>query len=149
MRGDPLPPIEVVIKNTPPGGVIGIKHRWEPQPLYVIWQKMQLEWFARQAGPAEWHIFVYKPLKLLPTAPVPVIYVELRYLLPQETSLWVSLMFAQLQLGQRLEITGATPETEPLVRQALEKDYQGMYVWQTSFEHDKKVLKVIRRPNIL
>lgn len=147
--GDPLPPIVVAVKNMPSGGVIGIKHRWEPQPLYDIWQKMQLEWFSRQVDPEEWHIFVYKPPRLLPTAPGPVIYVELRHLPPQETGLRVSLMFGQLQFGQQLEITGATRETEPLVRQALEKDYHGLYEWQTIIEQDKKVFKVMRKLTIL
>ncbi len=144
MLGDPLPPIVVAIKNMPPGGVVGLKHHWEPQPLYDIWQKMQLEWFSRQASPGEWHIFVYKPLKLLPSNAGPVIFVELRHLPPHETGLRVALMFGQLLSGQRLEITGATPENEPLVRQALEKDYPGQYEWQTNVEKDKQVIRVTR-----
>jgi uncharacterized protein (DUF2249 family) len=144
--GDPLPPIVVAIKNLPPGGVIGIKHHWEPQPLYDIWQKMQLEWFTRQAGPEEWHIFVYKPLKILPSIPAPVIYAELRHLPFQETGLRVGLMFEQLQPGQILEITGATQQTEALVRQTLEMSYLGQYDWQTTFEGNKLVIRAIRRP---
>ena len=144
--GDPLPPIIVAIKNMPPGGAIGIKHRWEPQPLYDIWRKMQLEWYACQFGPEEWHIFIYKPPKLIPTAPDPVIYVELRHLPPQEAVLRVTLMFDQLRPGQRLEISGANQQTEPLVRQAFEKDYPGLFEWQIVVENDKKVIKVNRRP---
>lgn len=143
--GDPMPPIVVAVKNMPPGGVLGIKHRWEPQPLYDIWQKMKLEWFTRQVGPEEWHIFVYKPPRILPSAPSPVIYVELRHLPPQEAGLRVGLMFDQLQPGQRLEITGATDQTEPLVRQTLEQSYPGRYEWQNELEHDKKVIKVVRQ----
>lgn len=146
MLGDPLPPIVVAIKNMPPGGVLGIKHHWEPQPLYDIWQKMQLEWFARQAGPEEWHIFVYKPLKIMPSVQAPVVFVELRHLPPHESVLRVGLMFEQLQPGQVLEITGATGQTEGLVRQAFEKNYPGQYDWQTNFEGDKPVIRVSRLP---
>jgi uncharacterized protein (DUF2249 family) len=146
MLGDPLPPIVVAIKNMPPGGVLGIKHHWEPQPLYDIWQKMQLEWFARQAGPEEWHIFVYKPLKILPSVQAPVVFVELRHLPTHEAVMRAGLMFEQLQPGQVLEITGATGQTEGLVRQAFEKSYPGQYDWQTSFEGDKPVIRVSRLP---
>jgi hypothetical protein len=60
-QGDPFPPVSRAVKAMPPGSVIGLRHRWQPQPLYDIWARMGLEWFARQVAPDEWRIYVYKP----------------------------------------------------------------------------------------
>ncbi len=56
--GDPMPPINVAINTSKPGDIIGIKHRWEPQPFYDIWHTRGFEFWAHQEGPEEWHIFV-------------------------------------------------------------------------------------------
>ena len=56
--GDPMLPVTVAVRRLQPGGTIGIWHKWEPQPLYDIWQKMGLEWFARNISPDEVAYFV-------------------------------------------------------------------------------------------
>jgi hypothetical protein len=33
--------------------VLGIRHRWEPQPLYDLWAKMNLDWYATKIGDEE------------------------------------------------------------------------------------------------
>ncbi len=59
LDSDPLPPVMAALKRLPPGGVVRIKHKWEPQPFYDIWTKLGgLEWFAEQKHPAEWWIWV-------------------------------------------------------------------------------------------
>jgi len=59
LDADPLPPVMSAIKALPPGGVVLIKHRWEPRPFYDVWAKMSgLEWFAEQPAPDEWWIWV-------------------------------------------------------------------------------------------
>ena len=60
-QGDPFPPISSAVKAMPGGTVLGIRHRWQPQPLYDVWARMGLAWFARPVAPDEWHIYVYKP----------------------------------------------------------------------------------------
>ena len=59
LDADPLPPVMRAIKALAPGEVLRIRHKWEPQPFYDMWSKMgQLEWFAVQISPEEWHIWV-------------------------------------------------------------------------------------------
>lgn len=58
---DPMPPINIAVNTSKPGDVVGIIHRWEPQPLYDIWQSRGFEFFAQQVEPEQWHIFVYRP----------------------------------------------------------------------------------------
>lgn len=60
-QGDPFLPVSLAVKAMPPGCVIGIRHRWQPQPLYDVWARMGLQWFARQVAPDEWRVYVYKP----------------------------------------------------------------------------------------
>ena len=60
-HGDPFPPVSLAVKAMPADSVIGIRHRWQPQPLYDVWARMGLQGFARQVAPDEWHIYVYKP----------------------------------------------------------------------------------------
>lgn len=59
--GDPMPPINIAINGSKPGEVVGIKHKWEPQPFYDIWHARGFQFWSTQIGPDEWHIFVYKP----------------------------------------------------------------------------------------
>ncbi len=59
--GDPMPPINVAVNGSKPGDVVGIKHKWEPQPLFDIWQMRGFEFWTHQEGPDLWHIFVYRP----------------------------------------------------------------------------------------
>lgn len=58
---DPLPAIMAGWKALRPGETLGIKHRWEPQPLYDVWEKLGLGYWAEQAAPDLWHIFVHRP----------------------------------------------------------------------------------------
>lgn len=60
---DPLPPIMAAWKALGPGETLGIKHRWEPQPLYDVWEKLGLGYWAEQISPDLWHIFVHRPRK--------------------------------------------------------------------------------------
>ncbi len=61
LDSDPLPPVMAALKRLPPGGVVRIKHKWEPQPFYDMWTKLGgLEWFAEQKHPAEWWIWVQR-----------------------------------------------------------------------------------------
>lgn len=56
--GDPMPPINIAINTSKPGDIIGIKHRWEPQPLYDIWQARGFQFWSKQVEPELWYIFV-------------------------------------------------------------------------------------------
>ena len=59
LNADPMPPVMVPLEALPPGGVLLIKHKWEPQPFYDVWSKMgDVEWFSEQIGPDEWWIWV-------------------------------------------------------------------------------------------
>lgn len=63
---DPLPQVVAGWKTMTPGEIIGIRHRWEPQPLYDVWVKIGLLWHSRQLAPDCWHIYLYKPLEERP-----------------------------------------------------------------------------------
>jgi hypothetical protein len=58
---DPMPPINKVVNQLSPGEVVGIMHKWQPQPLFDIWEMRGLDFWSKQVGPDEWHIFVHKP----------------------------------------------------------------------------------------
>lgn len=58
---DPMPPINVAVNTGKPGDVVGIMHKWEPQPLYDIWYPRGLKFWSQQINPDLWHIFVYRP----------------------------------------------------------------------------------------
>ncbi len=59
--GDPMPPINVAVNTSKPGDVVGIKHMWEPQPLFDIWHDRGFEFFSEQIEPDLWQIYVYHP----------------------------------------------------------------------------------------
>jgi hypothetical protein len=59
--GDPMPPINIAVNASKPGEIVGIQHKWEPQPLYDIWQSRGFEFWAQKIEPELWHIFVYRP----------------------------------------------------------------------------------------
>ncbi|MFN8551336.1 MAG: hypothetical protein U0103_07605 [Candidatus Obscuribacterales bacterium] len=58
---DPMPPINTAVNTMKSGGVIGIKHKWEPQPLFDIWDLRGLDYWTKQISTDEWHIYVHKP----------------------------------------------------------------------------------------
>ena len=57
---DPMVPIYNALKANDPGTVILIKHKWEPQPLFDVWDKGGIEYYSERTGPDEWHIFIRK-----------------------------------------------------------------------------------------
>lgn len=60
LDADPIIPITQAIRRAGPGGVVVIKHKWEPQPLYDIWDKAGVDHWASQHGEGEWWVFVRK-----------------------------------------------------------------------------------------
>lgn len=60
--GDPMPPINIAVNTSKPGDIIGIKHMWEPQPLFDIWHARGFEFWTEQIDPDLWHVYVYHPM---------------------------------------------------------------------------------------
>ena len=60
LDSDPVRPISLALKTNPPGTVNLVKHKWEPQPLYDVWEKSGVDYFAEQQGENEWWIFIRK-----------------------------------------------------------------------------------------
>lgn len=60
---DPMPPINIAVNTSKEGEIVGIKHKWEPQPLFDIWSARGLEFFTEQINEGLWQIYVYKPTK--------------------------------------------------------------------------------------
>ncbi|MBA3858499.1 MAG: hypothetical protein C0507_16450 [Cyanobacteria bacterium PR.3.49] len=59
--GDPMPPINIAVNTSNPGDIIGIKHMWEPQPLFDIWHARGFEFWTEQINPDLWHVYVFHP----------------------------------------------------------------------------------------
>ncbi len=59
--GDPMPPINIAVNTSKPGDVIGVKHMWEPQPLFDIWHARGFEFWSEQIEPDLWHVYVHHP----------------------------------------------------------------------------------------
>ena len=57
---DPFVPIFPALKRANVGDVLLLKHKWEPQPLYDVWQKVGVEYYSEQKTPDEWWIYVRK-----------------------------------------------------------------------------------------
>lgn len=131
--GDPMLPVNVAVRGMQPGEIIGIRHHWEPQPLYDIWQKLGIEWYSRQVraevGDAQWHIFVHKPATSRPPPPVRPILVELRHLPASEVAPRLVTTFEQLRPDESLEVWCAPGEAEHALR-ALDARYPGAYTWE-------------------
>lgn len=62
---DPMPPINIAVNALMPGEILGIKHKWQPQPLFDIWSKRGFEYWTRKMDADEWHIFVHRPKESL------------------------------------------------------------------------------------
>ncbi len=62
--GDPMPPINIAVNTSKPGEIIGVKHMWEPQPLFDIWHAKHFEFWSEQIDPDLWYIYVYHPTGL-------------------------------------------------------------------------------------
>ena len=61
--GDPMPAVSIAVNTMKPGDVIGIKHRWEPQPFYDIWYARGFEFWAERIEESLWHVYVHRPAK--------------------------------------------------------------------------------------
>ena len=59
---DPMSPIMRAMKAAAPGEVVLIKHKWEPQPLYDIWDKIGVAHCATQVGTDEWWVYIRLPV---------------------------------------------------------------------------------------
>jgi hypothetical protein len=57
---DPFVPLFPAIKHVEVGDVILLKHKWEPQPLYDVWQKLGVEHYAVQQSADEWWVYLRK-----------------------------------------------------------------------------------------
>lgn len=66
--GDPMPPINVAVNTSKPGEIIGVRHRWQPQPLFDIWHARGLKFWTEQISPELWQIYIYRPAKGNPTS---------------------------------------------------------------------------------
>lgn len=60
LDADPMPPISRALKRVQPGQIVLVKHMWEPQPLYDIWRKVGVEYYAMQHDTDEWWIYLRK-----------------------------------------------------------------------------------------
>lgn len=59
LDADPMRPVAQALKQLAPGEVLLIRHKWEPQPFYDIWSKLDgVEWYAEQIATDEWHIWL-------------------------------------------------------------------------------------------
>jgi hypothetical protein len=126
--GDPFPPISLAVKQLSPGGVLGIRHRWEPQPLYDIWTKMDLEWFARKVGDDEWYVFVHRPASVAAYATRDVVGAEVASLPAPEVLPRLQVLAEQLAKGQTLEASGLRGDRFAEVRDALGRQLGAEYV---------------------
>ena len=125
--GDPLPPINAGLKRLPIGGVLMIRHRWEPQPHYDVWNKMGLEWFARQASEDEWRVFVYRPTSAPQPAQQVTSVVDLRALPQDERGPRLVAMFEQLLPDESMEVWAADHEGIAQAKSRLDEQNRGKY----------------------
>ena len=58
LDADPLPPIMKSLKSLRAGEVMLVKHAWEPQPLYDIWNKQGVDYYSEQKSAEEWWIYL-------------------------------------------------------------------------------------------
>jgi hypothetical protein len=59
--GDPMPTVNTAINAVKEGGVVGIKHKWEPQPFYDIWHAQGFDFWAEKIDQDLWHVYVFRP----------------------------------------------------------------------------------------
>jgi hypothetical protein len=127
--GDPFPAISLGVRQLAPGEVLGIRHRWEPQPLYDIWAKMSLEWYARPAGADGWHVFVYRPPEVAGAELKPVVGAVVAHLPVAEVVPRLVGLAQQLRPGQVLEVSGLPAPAVPEVWDAVLRALGPGYAW--------------------
>jgi uncharacterized protein (DUF2249 family) len=142
--GDPLPPINMAIKRLAPGATLVIRHRWEPQPLYDIWTKMGLEWYARQESPEAWQIFVHRPPGVLAGGAEITPTVDLRHLPPAERAPRLIAMFEQLRPGEALAVLAEPADWLDGVRAAFEQAHPTDADWQQTPGTDRLTIRIVR-----
>jgi hypothetical protein len=142
--GDPLPPINMAIKRLAPGATLVIHHRWEPQPLYDVWTRMGLEWFARQESAEACQIFVHRPPNVLATGAEVTPTVDLRHLPPGERAPRLIAMFEQLRPGEALEVLAEPSEWLDTVRAAFEQAHGADADWQPAADSDRFDVRIVR-----
>jgi uncharacterized protein (DUF2249 family) len=142
--GDPLPPINAGIKRLEPGGVLMIRHKWEPQPLYDVWSKMHLEWYARPAEHDTWEIFVHRPPNVSMTGAPGSPMVDLPHLPPRERAPRLIAMFEQLRVGEALTALAERADWLPDVLAALDREHAGAYTVEERTEKDRLTLRIFR-----
>ncbi|MDR3615307.1 MAG: hypothetical protein P4L53_17240 [Candidatus Obscuribacterales bacterium] len=59
--GDPMPTVSTAINTMKHGSIVGIKHKWEPQPFYDIWYARGFDFWAEKINKDLWHVFVFRP----------------------------------------------------------------------------------------
>jgi hypothetical protein len=126
--GDPFPAISLAVRQLEPGQVLGIRHRWEPQPFYDIWSRMSLEWYA-EPGVDGWQIFVYRPADVAAPPVKPAVMSEVGNLPPAEVVPRVVGLARQLRPGQTLEVGGLPESTQALRADVLAQLGPG-FTWQ-------------------
>lgn len=128
--GDPFPPISVAFKWMQPGEVILLLHRWEPQPLYDIWQKIKLEWFTQEINSQEWHTYIHKPESFpAPTRPA-VLMTAVGHLSEAEIPPRIVAMFEQLATGQEMRVFGFTSSDEERIENTMREKFPEKYEWE-------------------
>jgi len=142
--GDPLPPINMAIKRLAQGATLVIHHRWEPQPLYDVWAKMGLEWFARQESDDTWQIFVHRPPNVLATGAEVSPTVDLRHLPDGERTPRLIAMFEQLRPGEALGVLAEPSAWLDAVRTAFEQAHDDEADWQPATPSDRFDIRIVK-----
>jgi uncharacterized protein (DUF2249 family) len=145
VQGDPFPSISLAVRQLAPGRVLGIRHRWEPQPLYDVWSKMHLEWFAEPAGPDAWRIFVHRPPAVASFPSKPVIGAEVGPLPAAERAPRIVSLVQQLEAGQTLEVSGLPPAEAESVAAAVRARLGHTVSWEPQPPGAKGVVVRLRR----
>ncbi|MDF1664647.1 MAG: hypothetical protein P1V97_23010 [Planctomycetota bacterium] len=60
LDADPMLPINEATRDLDPGSLIIIMHKWEPQPLYDVWSKMGIAFYAERKSADEVWVYVSK-----------------------------------------------------------------------------------------
>jgi len=143
--GDPMPPIMSALRRLQPGEVGLLKHRWEPQPLYDIWNKTGIEWFTIQVAEMEWHVYIHRPLDVAAWKKEETVLILLDHLNPDEIAPRCKAVFDQLNDGESLEIRARS-------KVLLAKAQERILIPESTFEvhelpddNDKNGLIITRR----
>lgn len=60
LDADPMLPINEALREMPAGELVLIKHKWEPQPLYDVWEKLGIAFYAESKSANEVWIYILK-----------------------------------------------------------------------------------------